>query len=853
MGGFWRGFALFLPHAGQRPRRAPVAEKLARLRAIGAANDAFLGALARYQERLSDGAQLRLETVPETYEALSSPVGVMVRALQAMAGDRYNEVAQRFEALDRNLAQEVLRARPIEFGPLVVWPSDPESGRAEVVGPKSARLAQLAGGGEYDVPPFFTVTSHGYRLFMEATGLQDLVEKTQAASDVHDGVALREFSERISAAILAAPLPALLEQALDGALASAGGWTEGAVAVRSSAIVEDDESSFAGQFESVLNVPVAGVAAAYRRVVASKYQPEALQYAFARGLLGEDLAMPVLVMAMVRPRASGVVYSRSPDGLRQATVTAVRGLAQTIADGRVIPDQYLVTEGDPPRVEEAVAGVQELTLHCAANGGVVGVPDAGGVRPPLVLDEVEASRVARLAWTLERRFGGPQDAEWALGESGCLWVVQTRPLKAVPAATPRRGGGQVPAGYRVLLRGGWRASGGVAAGPVLNLVDFMAIGDVPEGCILVVPTTSPRLAGVMGTVAAVIAATGSATGHMATVAREFGVPCLVGAEGAAEQLTDGRVVTLDADARIVYEGEVRELFREGVRPLAPPRRDPVRESLTRLLELVAPLTLTSPDSPTFDPEHCRTLHDIARFVHQRAMAEMFAVEHLTAAERHTCRRLLWSRPMTVFVLDLGGAVAPETGRSVALEDVNSVPLQALFEGMMDSRLRWAGPVGFDLKGFVSVVVRSAADDQRYGEPGYVLCSPEFVHFASRLAYHFALADAICGESVNENYVRFRFYGGAAVAQRREWRASFLATILHHNGFLVTQTGDRVDGVLPKRTAAEIEDALVMLGRLMVASRHLDMVIESPAVANALARAFLVGDYGFEQVRREIER
>ena len=852
MGGFWRGFARFLPQAGQRPRRAGVAEKLAHLRAIGAANDAFLVALARYQERLSGGAPLRPEAVPETYEALAAPVAAMVRALQAMGKGAYDEVAQRFEALDRNLVQEVLRARPIEFGPLVVWPTDPEAVRAEVVGPKSARLAQLAGSGDYDVPPFFTVTSHGYRLFMEATGLQDLVEKTQATSDVHDGAALKDYSERISAAIFGAPLPALLEQALAVALAAASGWGEGAVAVRSSAVVEDDESSFAGQFESVLNVPMAEVGAAYRRVVASKYQPEALKYAFARGLLGEDLAMPVLVMAMLRPRASGVVYSRSPDGLRQATVTAVRGLAQTIADGQVIPDQYLVTDGDPPRVEEAVAGVQPVTLHCAADGGVVEIPSAGDARAALALDEVEASRVARLAWTLEQRFGAPQDAEWALGGSGCLWVVQTRPLKSASApARPERG--KVPTGYRVLLRGGWRASGGVAAGPVLKLVDFMAVGDVPEGCVLLVPTTSPRLAGVMGTVAGVIAATGSATGHMATVAREFGVPCLVGAEGAAGRLTDGQVVTLDADGRVVYEGEVRELLGEGVRPLPPVRRDPVRESLTRLLELVAPLTLTNPDSPTFDPEHCRTLHDIARFVHQRAMADMFAVELLTAAERHACRRLLWPRPMTVFVLDLGGAVAPDAGRCVALEDVNSVPLQALLEGMMDSRLRWAGPVGFDLKGFVSVVVRSAADDQRYGEPGYVLCSPEFVHFASRLAYHFALADAICGESVNENYARFRFYGGAAVAQRREWRASFLATVLHHNGFLVTQTGDRVDAVLPKRTAAEIEDALVMLGRLMIASRHLDMVIESPAVANALVRAFLVGDYGFEQVRREIER
>ncbi len=280
---------------------------------------------------------------------------------------------------------------------------------------------------------------------------------------------------------------------------------------------------------------------------------------------------------------------------------------------------------------------------------------------------------------------------------------------------------------------------------------------------------------------------------------------------------------------------------------------PVREKLRKLMERVTPLTLTDPESPTFDPAHCQTLHDVAHFVHQRAMGEMSAIEELTAGERRTCRRLVWHRPMEVRLLDLGGAVGPETGREVALADVTSVPLHALLEGMLDSRLRWAGPVGFDLKGFVSVVVRSAADDQRYGEPSYALCSADYLHFASRLAYHFALVDALCGESLNENYVRFRFHGGAAVAERREWRGQFLVTVLEYNRFLVTHVGDRVNAILPGRPVEELEDALVMLGRLMVASRHLDMVIESPAVAVTLARAFLAGDYGFDLVRTQAER
>jgi pyruvate,water dikinase len=851
MGGFWRRFAGVLPPLPGRQGRITVTEKFTSLRAVGAANDAFLSSLARYQETAEEDAPPGLGTVAEAYESLSAPVGQMVRSFLAMCRGRYGELARRFEALDRELALDVLGSHPLEAGPLVVSPGDPEAGRPDVVGPKAARLAQLALAGDWFVPPMFVVTVHGFHLFMEATGLEDLLKETQAMTRKRDEAALRDFSDRISEAIVASSLPERLEKALEEAV---GRLRERApdgtgMAVRSSAVVEDAASSFAGQFESVLNVPPAGIEAAYKRVIASKYRPEVLSYALSRGFLDQDIAMPVLVMAMVRPKASGVAYSRSPDSASRATVTAVPGLAQAIVDGRVTPDLYLVTRGEPPLVEEATPGERPVRLLCAPGGGVEEIAEAGeGGR--LALSGVDAGRVARLAWKLEEHFGGAQDVEWALDEAGCLWALQARPLNLPPAASPGSRPEGIVAGYRRLLKGGLKASGGVATGPIFRLSNAGAPGSVPEGCILVVPTTSPRLAGVIGSVAGLVTAAGSATGHMATVAREFGVPCLVGTEAAVAALRDGLLVTVDADTGVVYEGEVAELLGGGARSARPVRRDPVRERLEKLLERVTPLTLTDPESPTFDPAHCRTLHDIARFVHQKAMAEMFAIEALSPGERRACRRLVWHRPMEVRLLDLGRAVVPGAGREVELEDVTSVPLQALLEGMLDSRLRWAGPVGFDLKGFVSVVVRSAADDQRYGEPSYALCSADYLHFASRLAYHFALVDALCSASLNENYVRFRFHGGAAVAERREWRGQFLATVLRYNGFQVTHVGDRVDAVLPKRPMEELEESLVMLGRLMVASRHLDMVIESPAVAALLAQAFLAGDYGFERVRAQ---
>lgn len=851
MGGFWSRIARSLPRRRRRPRCPSAPERFECLRTIGTANDAFLAELARCQEMAEGEAPLGLGAVAAAYEALSAPAGIMVRTLMTMSAGRYVELARRYEVLDRELALEALRARPVQFGPLVVWPNDPAASLPGVTGPKAARLAELVAAGDYDVPPFFAVTTHGFQLFMEASGVQDVLDEARASTDLNDAAGLSRFSDRASTAVLAAPLPAPLEAEIEKALRALGERAGGEVrvAVRSSAVVEDAASSFAGQFESVLNVSPAGVAAAYRQVVASKFRVEALRYALARGFVDENVTMPVLVMSMVIPKASGIAYSRSPGSPSCATITAVPGLAQTIADGRGIPDVYQVAGGDPPRIEEVVPGSRHLTLRGAVEGGLEEVPEDGGAGGRLALDEGDVCRIARLAWSLEKRFGEAQDVEWALDRAGRLSVVQTRPLH-LPASTPTAEPDRIPAGVRVLVRGGSRASGGVAAGPVVRLADSTTPGDVPDGCILVVPTTSPRLAAVMGSVAGIVASTGSATGHMATVAREFGVPCLVGVGTSVAALSEGEIVTLDADARMVFEGVVAERVRREAKGAAPGRRDPVRENFLRLLARVAPLTLTDPESPSFDAAHCATLHDVARFVHQRAMAEMFDVEGLTPAEGRACRRLSWPRPMEILVLDLGGAVAAGAHRMVSPEDLTSTPFAALLEGMLDSRLRWAGPVGFDLKGFVSVVVRSAADDQRYGEPSYALCSGDYVHFASRLAYHFATVEAICGASVNESYVRFRFHGGAAVAERREWRASFLACVLRQNGFAVRQVGDRVDAILPKRPKEELEDALVMLGRLMVASRHLDMVIESPAAATALSRAFLAGDYGFARVRAQ---
>jgi pyruvate, water dikinase len=850
MAGFWQQWRSRLSGRG---KDATVRTRFEKFIAACEGNDAFLGILATMLELANSREGLSMAELHALYEDLRDAATRMVCSLVAMSEERYAGLPTLLESMCRNIEISVLKERPIELLPLVVWPAMQEAERVDVVGGKAAKLAKIAGRAGVAVPPFFAVTTRGYFQFMQATGLADRVTELLGHVRYTDAGARRKASASIVSEILSADVPVELSSEIQAAyvkLVSQGRAGFG-VAVRSSAVVEDTECSFAGQFETVLGVREEGLLSAFKRVIASKYRPEAIEYARLSGYLDEQVAMPVLFMLMVQPRASGVVYSCDPDCDDRAIVSAVPGLAEALVDGRVTPSRYLVSRSMPHRLVSSFEASNTTVLRCSSAGGTVEEVIPVEQFEPTV-SRSQAVEIGALAMRVERLLGQPQDLEWAMDAAGRLLVVQTRPLRRNEPPTATDPSAEEPVGYRVLAAGAAATGSGVAVGRVARITSLDDAEGVPEGSVLLVPVTSPRLAAVVGRVAAIVAETGSLTGHMATVAREFRVPLVIGVEMDRASLVDGMIVTVDGRSGTIYEGEVKELqVNRGATLPDHAERNPVRQCLKTLVERASPLTLPDPSSPGFCVEGCTTLHDLARFVHQKAMAEMFGIDELGSADRRRSKRLRWRVPMQVLVLDLGGGLPPECAEEVQPQEITSVPLRALIEGMTDPRQRWAGPVGFDLRGFMSVVVRSAADDQRYGEPSFALCSGEYVHFSSRLAYHFATVDAMCSAFANRNYARFVFFGGAAVAERREWRAHFLATVLRHNGFEVRQTGDRVEGWLGKRPSCAIEDTLVMVGRLLVSARHLDMLMENRAAAEAYAAAFLSGDFGFEFVRREI--
>ena len=293
-------------------------------------------------------------------------------------------------------------------------------------------------------------------------------------------------------------------------------------AVRSSALGEDGaDASFAGQLETVLDVPVDDVAAAVRRVAASGGAERLAAYAARTGRRAPT-AVPVLVQAMVRAEVSGVLFTRDPvTGADRTVVEAHRGPGHLLVDGTVTPTRWTVDDG------------------------AVGMTGSGTT----VLDDARVRALAELGRRIETALGRPQDVEWAIAD-GVTWVLQSRPITTARRPATTSDG----AHDGVVLVTGTPASTGVArgeAGVVRGLDDFATF---PAGGVLVCRATSPAWTPLLARAAAVVTETGGVLAHAAIVAREFGIPAVTGAEGATRLLTPGRAVVVDGGRGRVSAG-----------------------------------------------------------------------------------------------------------------------------------------------------------------------------------------------------------------------------------------------------------------------------------------------------------
>jgi pyruvate,water dikinase len=420
---------------------------------------------------------------------------------------------------------------------LIVPLSSPAATDASRFGPKTANLATLGRAG-LPIPDGFCLDAHAYRLQVTALGLDASARGAFAADDRADA---RRHALRLKLGLLEQPIHrAVLEPLLTG-------WrdlvdrTGPLTVVRSSALVEDGlGASFAGQFESYLGVETeSDFVTAVRACWAALWSTRALRYMAAHGLDAADTAMAVLVQPLVSARAAGGGLSRTADG--GMLVSATWGLGSSIAQGEVTPDRFELDQDGT--LLHVAAGRKDHTV-CVHRRA----PTTEAVAPALIaepcLDAVQIAEVGHLLRKVEDTLGLPVEIEWALDEEG-FKLLQARPLHMQPAVVPDEIWLQHP------RLNGHPAGVGWAAGRAVVINCECELGRIAPGDVLVTRVAGPALSHVLTRVAGVVTERGGSTSHFASLARERGLPMVLGVADATRRIPDGAQVAVDGVAGIV--------------------------------------------------------------------------------------------------------------------------------------------------------------------------------------------------------------------------------------------------------------------------------------------------------------
>jgi len=459
----------------------------------------------------------------------------------------------------------------------VRWFADLGLADLEVVGGKNASLGEmisnLADAG-VSVPDGFATTAAAYQRFLGDTGLADRINDQLRELDTDDVRALSAAGKQIRQAVVDQPFPPALEADIRTAYEKlVGDDAEASFAVRSSATAEDlPDASFAGQQETFLNVRgIDAVLQAVREVYASLYNDRAIAYRVHHGFAHADVSLSAGVQRMVRSDvgASGVLFTMDTEsGFRDAVfVTSAYGLGEGVVQGAVNPDEFYVYKpalaaGRPAILKRGVgdkATKMVYTEHAEVGRTTEFVEVAPADRRLLSLTDDEVLTLARQAVKIEEHYGRPMDIEWGKdGVTGEILILQARP-ETVQSRT-----GSTTERYRMTGSGtavveGRAIGQKIGAGAVRVLSDIEQMDGFTAGDVLVADMTDPDWEPIMKRASAIVTNRGGRTCHAAIIARELGIPAVVGTGTATRALSDGQEVTVscaEGDTGLVYEGLV---------------------------------------------------------------------------------------------------------------------------------------------------------------------------------------------------------------------------------------------------------------------------------------------------------
>ncbi len=758
------------------------------------------------------------------YGDFSADVLAMLNCLAKLAPGRYKNLIDYYKKIDfyarfALAPPKCATSRPYILPVAAAHPDDRRTGG------KGLHLSQLASSLGLPVPAGFIISTSAFNAFLELNNLRTKINEQLARTDIHSLTSLQETTDVLTTYIRQAEMPVDLMQEIERAISGLAAQYPGkAFAVRSSAVGEDSTLSFAGQYCSLLNIKKEELLAAYRQVLAGKYTPEAILYRIINGIDDEETPMAVIVLVMVEARISGVVATgnpAAPDSF-STLVHSVRGLGDTLMDGRATATTQEFQQVD---------GNAVITRH-----------SPGQLSDELSDDQIHL--LVRWAEKIAAYYKEPQEIEWSCDTDDTIYLLQSRRLM-LERGKPETKEPDLSQ-LSLLFQGGVTAAPGIGCGPVCHLPAPDQLQTIANGSILVCEVTPPTLVTVLPRLSGVIARYGSSADHFSSVAREFGIPVLVQAGEHCLDLTNGEPLTLWAEKQSVFRGTVK-LADKRSDPSQRTSKSPLFNTLKMVIDFTSPLALVDPSSSDFRPENCRSLHDIIRFSHEKAVQAMFIQSTDSLLRKPKGVQLQSDIPLQMHIIDVGGGLVRDTvdREKITMADICCLPLKALWQGLSHPQVHWHNRAHFDWQTYDSIALAGGVATKNDADlASFCLISKEYLNVNMRFGYHFTLLDSLCGEASDENYILIRFAGGGGNSLGKDLRLIFVAKVLTKLNFTCEQTGELLDARLmrydKKITAARLDQ----VGRLLGAVRLLDMVLKHEYMIEPMVEEFFQGKYDF---------
>lgn len=714
------------------------------------------------------------------------------------------------------------------------------------VGNKMARLGEIKNVLEIPVPNGFCISIKYFDEVLSHNNLRNKKNDILLKVDFKDIANVNYVCNQTQALIVSTELPDYLHQIVSNEYTSVFKDTDRLLAIRSSAFGEDsDEYSFAGLHKSKLNVNKRKLINAVSEVYASFYSAQSVIYRHISGIREEDMPMSVGCIEMIDARVAGVLYTMDPMNKHEGMIIqSVKGLGDKLVDGSVKPFEIIVTEENK---EINVSFKEEKYNTTDIDDSVL-----KSIQQDSKLHINEIVELYNYAKRIAQHFSKPQDIEWAVDESGKVFILQSRTLRISSTEEVDNTLEEILKSTEfeesIITKSAECASPGFSYGEVYKIEKVSDIENTPNGAVVVAKTNSLKLTTIIHKCSAIITEIGSTTGHLSIIARELKIPLLTNVENIFNLVSNGRQVSVFADYGIISDGLV--LNDTAIRSMTENRdkmflESPVFKIWSKLINSNLKLNLTDSELSIEKTDNILTIHDLVRYIHEASIQNMFNIKSTQGFENEKAHLLDIEIPIKLYVIDIGGGLSGNIDRLINLNQIKSKSLTALINGMLTPGIKWSGFVALDAKGFSEMVLGNIAstNNSNLAEStrSYCVVSSSYLNFFTQLGYHFSRVDALVSKKFNQNYVNLNFRGGAASEERKMRRIKAISQILEHYGFNTNFQNDEISARIKNIAQKDALELLSMIGLLMGAVRNVDAAMSSDRNIDVFVEEFLKGN------------